>query len=462
MGVSSSVLDTCLIRDRSRSCCDLDQGSLFGEDAFYRDAFYDCEEGNRSHDAHFAKAREQAWLKMRKGSMLANYATFELKRKASVAPVADALKVCGQPRDALKNAEDLARTMVRSPSKLRDSDDSRLPWWIGNTIEEWTSTELPDTGAGPYWSKGKGQDLKVRCGPNYRKTGTKTDSNGAMYHALSCDAIKDMGKVENIIGGIMKGKLPKQPSNCGESECAGGNALQWSKDCPLPRVICINMMLPFSAGLFGGRGDGGCSFVGLFHITPETIKAMKSPSPPPAVRLFKDFWDGPAGHPASDQKDPDRCLIKRVNTKVKKDQQAGLFKAIAHCVNPEDVNVPDMFHTYNGKPCLITKCGYVIKDPNHEWLEIGIDVRGFNILARKMLCSFRQCLPQTKIHYGFLVQGIEDEDMPEALLCDMYVHGINMLVDPVSISGEGPPAVAAAGAEETPTADRSFSASSTA
>jgi len=123
-----------------------------------------------------------------------------------------------------------------------------------------------------------------------------------------------------------------------------------------------------------------------------------------------------------------------VNPKVRKDLQAGLFKAIAHCVNPEDVSVPNKFREYNGKPCLITKCGYVVKDPAGEWMEICIDVRGFNIMARTMLSSFRKVLPRTKIHYCFLVQGVEDDDMPEGLICDMYVHGIDMIDHPVDIS----------------------------
>mmetsp|Transcript_31614 Transcript_31614/g.98356 ORF Transcript_31614/g.98356 Transcript_31614/m.98356 type:complete len:168 (-) Transcript_31614:158-661(-) len=131
--------------------------------------------------------------------------------------------------------------------------------------------------------------------------------------------------------------------------------------------------------------------------------------------------------------DPSRSLFSRVTKNKKKDQQAGLFKAIAHCVNPKDVHVPDMFHTYNGKPVLIAKCGYVVKDPAGEWIEIGVDIRGFNVLARKMLCSFRGVLPRTKIHYGFTIQGVEDEELPEGLLCDMYMHGINIMQDPVMI-----------------------------
>jgi len=98
------------------------------------------------------------------------------------------------------------------------------------------------------------------------------------------------------------------------------------------------------------------------------------------------------------------------------------------------VKVPENFRSYNGKPCLITKCGYIVKDPGGEWLEIGIDVRGFNLLARTALAKLRNNLPLTRIHYGFLIQGVEDEELPEALLCDMHMYGINLIDDPVSIN----------------------------
>jgi len=412
-------MDACVLRDKGRNCCDIQGSSLFGEDAFYRDAFYDCEEGDRSDDVLFARAREQARLKMRKASMLSNYYAWELKQKANMQPVTSALKLCGQPRDGSKDTDCVRISSHKSASVS----------WLGTTIPQVPG--IPEVLDGPCWSLGHGEDFKVRGGPNYRKTGHKVDSDsiGAMYTALSCDAIKDKSKIENIITSLLNGRIPQSPSPTDGGEFAGGGSLQWTKSCPLPRVICINMMMPYST--FGR--DPGCSFVGFFHITAETIKAVQGDNPPPHVKLFKDFWEGPGGAPGASADDPNRSLNARVKA-GKKDQQAGLFKAIAKCVNPQDVSVPEKCHVYNGKPCLITKCGYITKDPAGEWMEIGIDVRGFNILARKMLGSFRHLLPKTKIHYGFLIQGIEDDEMPEGLLCDMYVHGINMLDDPYDIS----------------------------
>merc|ERR1712032_685635 len=44
------------------------------------------------------------------------------------------------------------------------------------------------------------------------------------------------------------------------------------------------------------------------------------------------------------------------------------------------------------------------------------------------------CPPKT--HYGFMIQGGEDEDMPEGLVADGYVCGVDMLKDPVYVETE--------------------------
>mmetsp|Transcript_45397 Transcript_45397/g.119939 ORF Transcript_45397/g.119939 Transcript_45397/m.119939 type:complete len:466 (-) Transcript_45397:82-1479(-) len=439
MGAS---MDCCVRRGEGSSCCDLND-SILGEDAFYRDAFYDCEEGTVGDDWLF----EQARLKMRKSTVLARFASFELSRLKgqSTATVKNALSQCVTEKklldrkmpelcrkDSTNNLDGLCRAMSNPTIQAHGS-------WLGSTIPQWTNKELPETGDGPYWSRGDGSGLRVRSGPDYRRTGQKCDSNAAMYGAVCCDAIKANAKVENIIGRhIDPQRLPSMNSAASGGDCSGGNSLQWSSGCPLPRIICINLMMPYEAGILPFRKDGGCSFVGVFEIKPETIKACMGKDMPPHIRLFKDFFEGSAGVPGGSRSDPNRCLVARVDKKKKKDQQSGLFKAVAKCVNPGDVSVPECFNTYNGKPCLITKCGYVIKDPAGEWLEIGIDVRGFNVLARKMLVSCRNMLPRTKIHYGFMIQGVEDEELPEALLCDMYVHGIDMMANPWTVDDDVP------------------------
>ncbi|CAJ1345230.1 unnamed protein product [Effrenium voratum] len=422
MGQGSS-LECCNVRGR---VCEVD--SLFGEDDFFREArwddFHECQEGSSEHDDLFHAASEQAWLKCAKGTLAASYASFELHRRARRAISAisslSGSRQEGDPPPVTLNASE----EVNSASQ-----------WLGRTMAQWTKDELPPTGEGPYWARGDGKGLMVRQGPNYKKFRNKAQSQGSMYSCVSCDAIRSTVKVQDIVGRLVPVEdLPSQETFAAHCPAASSSSARWSTACKLPRVICMNLMLPYDTGIVPWRQeDPGASFVAFFHINPTTVSSSMSKEPSPEVRQLIDFFSGPAGAPQGDRSDPDRSLAGRLEPGRKKDVQSGIFKANAKCLNPEDVNVPEMLNEYNGKPCLITKSGYIIKDPNNEWVEIGIDVRGWNVLVRKMLCSYRDMIPRTKVHFGFLVQGVDDEELPEGLMCDVYVYGANIIQTPARL-----------------------------
>eukprot|EP00930_Biecheleria_cincta_P102279 TRINITY_DN9396_c0_g1_i2.p1 TRINITY_DN9396_c0_g1~~TRINITY_DN9396_c0_g1_i2.p1 ORF type:complete len:349 (+),score=40.22 TRINITY_DN9396_c0_g1_i2:236-1282(+) len=310
--------------------------------------------------------------------------------------------------------------------------------WYGKTMQEWTEPECPPTGEGPYWQRGDGKGLPVRHGPNYPERRHKLESGNVMYSAISCDAIKGDSRIEDIMGRLVH--LEDLPAASGPAvrECDHGAGLHvaWTPHCKLPRILCINLMLPYETGLNPFRKDAGASFVAFFRIKPETVQEAMKSSPSPAVSQFLDFCQRPTGLPGGSRDNPDRSLASRLDPSKRNDVQSGCFKANAKCVNLEDVNVPTSLYDYNGKPCLITKSGYIIKAPNNEWLEIGIDVRFFNILVRMMLSSYCELVPQTKVHFGFLVQGTEDHELPEALLCDLYIYGVNIMDHPWQIDND--------------------------
>jgi len=405
--------------------------SLFGEDAFYREAKVVKKANSFIEDA----ALEQARLKMHKGTLVAKYAAYEVSQQVSSASIEFRSCIQHHPEEArtLLQKEPRRMSMASVGGGVEPSQPSlvdlgqRFPSWLRTSIPEWTQANLPGTGEGPYWCRGHGLDLKVRCGPDYLKTYQKTESDGTLYEAISCDAIKSSRQIDSIMGNLVHHTPRKE--YWGEGAHNGFSNVEWTQGDPLPRVICINMMMPYRTGLNPWAVDPGCNFVGFFQIRPETLQDARSENPPPGVRVFRDFCAGPCGRPG-DPSDPNRSLRARVDQTRNLDQQAGLFKAMARCENPEEVNIPDIFHKYNGQPCLITKCGYIVKDPAGEWMEIGIDVRGFNVLARTVLEKQRHQLPHAKIHYAFLIQAMEDFEMPEKLLCDMYVCGMNMVDDP--------------------------------
>lgn len=423
MGTGLTRSDFCVKRDRE--CCDVNT-SLFGEDAFYREAFEDCREGDPEHDNLFITAAQQAQLKWRKTSLAASYAQLKLAKSAAGACTSRSSRSSESP--------------IRRPAS--PSTEVHGSGWLNNTISEWCGGERPALANGPFWQKGLGKGLMVRDGPNYKQRKMKVESTCAMYEALTIDAIKMDKKIENIVGRLVpESSLPRRQDFLDIPDYGGGRTPEWSPSCPLPRVICINLMLPYHTGTNPFAKDAGCSVVGFFEIKPEILQALDSKRVPPWVRIFKDFFEGPAGVPGGPKEDPNRSLHRRLKPNVKKDLCGGLLKAVAYCENPQDINIPEAFRPYNGKPCLITKSGYIVKDPRGEWLEIGIDVRRFNLLARQCLCSFRNMLPKASIHYGFWIQAIDDDDMPEAMLCDLYCHGFNMVADPLPITEDPDPEV---------------------
>lgn len=440
MGAAWSCIDRDHGRDRGRECCDAT--SLFGEDAFYRDNFYDCEGGDASQDHLFARikplnsVREQARLKYRKTKTFTSYAGFAAKKELC-ACTPQARKLDGSPshsRSLLSRQHSKEKFEGLSVARGQTTD------FIG-VMPEWTGKQSPDCSEGPFWQKGSGTGIMVRSGPNYKQNKLKAPSSWAMYEALCLDSLKHQSKLDSVIGNIVpEDRLPeikRRTASACSADHGGGRPLEWSPGCPLPRLICINLMLPYSAGLTPWSKDDGCSVIGFFEITPEALHHLRSmEKAPPCVRLFKEFLEGPAGKPGGPLDDPDRCLDRRLLKGKKKDEQGGLLKAVAYCQNPQDVSIPEAFTKFNGKPCLITKSGYIVKDPNNEWIELGIDVRGFCLLARKCLQSFRGMLPKARLHYGFWIQATEDEDLPEALLCDVYCHGFNIDSDPIPYEAE--------------------------
>jgi len=431
------AVQACIQRDRGRECCDAT--SLFGEDAFYRDNFYDCEEGTATQDHLFRikplkSVRDQARLKYSKTRTFTSFAYFRAK-KDLCACTSQTRKHDGSPL----SRNNLGRSNSGKNFGISSAQSSSCPYL--NNMPEWTEEENPHCTDGPLWQKGTGTGIMVRNGPDYKKNRLKSPSTWAMYEALSLDAVKHSEKLDSIIGTIVpESKLAdirRQAGSASSADCSGGRPLEWKPGCALPRIICINLMLPYGTGVTPWSKDDGCSVVGFFGVTPETLHHLRDLDNAPAcVRLFKDFFEGPAGKPGGPTDDPDRSLDRRLMKGKKQDEQGGLLKAVAYCQNPEDVNLPEAFRKFNGKPCLVTRSGYIVKDPNNEWIELGIDVRRFSLLARKCLQSFRGMLPKAKLHYGFWIQATEDEDQPEALLCDVFCHGFNMDSDPIPYEPE--------------------------
>mmetsp|Transcript_156318 Transcript_156318/g.284326 ORF Transcript_156318/g.284326 Transcript_156318/m.284326 type:complete len:415 (-) Transcript_156318:94-1338(-) len=404
-------------------CCTWREGHGIGPtDAFCREAlpevFYDCTEGDVRHDPLF----EQLRLKLMKGQMLADYAYGEISENACAV----------RPHDGPPKRSPSSEEFISKPGK-----------WLGKTFQRLNVKDSLHSGEvkGPSWYPGMGADLEVRC-KGYMKTRRKQQATlslqyGSMYECVACDAIRASGKVEDILERLVPlNSVPGLPSGIKEGERGAGQELHWTTDCPLPRVLCVNLKLPYTTG----SNDAGCSFVAFFHIKPQVLQELQSGNPSPCIRMFQDFCAGPAGTPGI-RDDPHRSLALRRNKTKTSDAAAdsGLLKATAWCENTEDLSIPRWMARFNGKPTTITKSGYIVKQSQEagspgEWMEVGVDVRDFNWLARRGLVSYKGRLPQANLHFGFMIQAVEDADMPEGLICDMHVQGVDIENDPVQIT----------------------------
>jgi len=297
--------------------------------------------------------------------------------------------------------------------------------WFGHT--------LPKQAAGachfPSWSPGSGTGIMLRTLPRPDKADAATCLKfRSMYECVSCDVITSTHEVTDVMGRLVEVSHVVAPSA----------ATQWTQACPLPRVICINVMLPYA----DTSPDPGCSYVGLFHIRPEVLSALRGDvQPEPSIALFQKFCSGPAGTPSvvplPTELDSDRSLYRRRDTSKQIKHNSGLVKVIGLCENVTDLGLGfikrGLVNSFNGKPTTITKSGYIIQQNGPgtpgEWLEIGVDVKGnyFNKTVKHELRSNRQVLRRAVGHIGLVIQGVEDGELPEGLVLDMHLNGVNTI-----------------------------------
>jgi len=402
------------------------QESCCGSDAFYRDEIFETLEPQTPKITD--KVVQQARYKTRKAKVFIEHAvssvqTIKLRRDAK--RISQDMVRVSPPhtvsvRNSLRNSVSGGRVSLNgAPCEFAQS---YVEWmsqspWVGKTIREWKEEGLQSPKEGACWKKGDGVGLPIRDGPNYLKTRATTKTASHMYNSLTVDVIKSDHIFDEVVGKLVD--IPPASKGC-----------LWTKDCPLPRVLCINVKLPYTnpKNPFASE-DGGMSFVAFFEISDEVINGLKEENPPACVRLFQKFCEGPCGKPGCPT-DPNKSLNLRRNGSTSKDRDTGIFKAVGWCENEDELGVPTFLRQFNGKSFVVADSGYVVKDPEGVWMELGFDVRQFPFLFRDALYSFGYFLPKAQYHVGFMVQATDDEFLPEGLLGDLYLSGANIQSHP--------------------------------
>lgn len=429
------------------------------------DIFFEADEGGRSHDGLFAALRTNisvrksaavvscgyAWCSRRRTAGHESHRSDCSKRRTASTPGSCQVStsVCclsGQTRRFEFESEarvlDLRRRiadegmcpfhrqkLVVGTELLTDmvllSELTSDVTLVASTSNSWLGCTLPmadgaaDIQMGqPSWAKGNGLGFQLRCGPNYGRSPQKCPSDGSLYECVTVDMVTSDQKVDGVLERLVS--VPHSTSS-------------WSRGCPLPRFICVNTQLPYGPGSTMRSSGSGSNVISIFQIKDETLRALCEPEKQSAgFRNFLRFCQEPMGTPDAVD-DPARSLNSRRNPKKRAMNDSGLFKAVAVAENWDAVGLPDSLRAFNGKPVLISKSGTIVKDPEGEWVEITVDLGQFALLARSSLWLFRELLPRAQLHIGFLIQGMEDDELPEGLIGDVRLHHVDMMAHPQHI-----------------------------
>jgi len=172
---------------------------------------------------------------------------------------------------------------------------------------------------------------------------------------------------------------------------------------PLPRFIVINFQVPFQAGPIIGKHpmeDHGCSVIIFFELDEvAALQACDLATAPPGLRLLAQYLQED-GHPFQEGTYRSRCL-----------------KAVGVIMNVEELNVPrvlqPVLHKFNGKPVLVERETRRHGGADADVVELAVDIRGFNPLARMSLRRLHEQLRQADIQVALTIQGCEDSELPE-------------------------------------------------
>lgn len=164
------------------------------------------------------------------------------------------------------------------------------------------------------------------------------------------------------------------------------------------------MVPDYAPSMFSSKCEGeGFNLVLYLQLTPqarERLQNLPKHSEPNvelvnAVRLLRNF------------------ILASEGEEVRK-----RFKGIARLVNVEEADLNSaakkLVKSYNGTPFLIRTTSTFYRGKNY--FEVDVDVHRFGYLSRFGLSNVKDRLKTCVADIGFVIQGNEDEELPEQML----------------------------------------------
>jgi len=266
------------------------------------------------------------------------------------------------------------------------------------------------------WRDGDAGIFRLRCGPNYCRFGRKAPSAPALYRCFGFDVVQATTQISCATAGLSSAALRALAN----SSSAPSRDLQHME---LPRIIVVNFQVPFEVGaILGGHpsSDHGCSVLIYFRLQAPSTHTSTASSP--GARLLARYLHE-GDHP--------RCEGTYVS---------GCLKAVGIIEETEALDMPAVLRPivrrFNGKPVLVERETRRHDEVLSGVVELAVDIRGFNPLARSMLRRLRGQLSHVAVQVGLLIQGCENEELPEQLLGAVRFSGLDLLDGRVVRAGE--------------------------
>jgi hypothetical protein len=260
------------------------------------------------------------------------------------------------------------------------------------------------------WSKATDSSFNVRLGPGYKQNKIKAPSLEAFYECSGADLFRCERITPNL------GKHIALPGTRGAKPIDG-----------IYRILMVNIMVPSyqAANPVWGRHPGNghnwqaCIY---FSLRPEVATMLES-TPceewSPGLRLLRRFCL------SEDSDDNMRNRLKFIPRLEDVDALSGV------------INKPtmSMLKTYNCTP-ILTRPTHSLRK-NDDFLCIDVNVHAFNYFLRKGIESCCEIFHNFIMHCGIVIEGIEDEELPERLLGCFILHGLDLMSAPMVRPVEG-------------------------
>jgi len=258
------------------------------------------------------------------------------------------------------------------------------------------------------WSNCDATTYEVRRGPNY-VDGQKSKSKPSLYTIFKLEGFETQQKIK----GVWKYLHPKLDESFGS--ILKQYKVENNEKYPLPPMIIINILIPNYAPSMGknGKKDGkGYQKIIYAHLSDNTYNKLnkfvngssKKKMPlSPAMKLLSNFITN---------------QVKKVN------DVRGRFKVIPRVMNPKYTKfsfiTKKLIKQYNGKPFLAKTSTTYYYEPG-RYFGIDIDLHTWSYTPRKGLFSIKDMLECCIYDVGFVIEGRENHELPEQILCSARV-----------------------------------------